>query len=410
LDLKTTFTASFDLNINQSVANTIKLIRTKYELKDQHVQALNTAYLGIHRLHFYESDEHDVLDTFGVFMGQIEAALDNVTSLVKEHKVASDPFALFLYWAVHKTNTGNLQVKTKTELMLDLLRLLHYRYFSSLVGHRFQFKPREDVMRATIESLSMKPDISKYGTWKNVIYARCEDILSSSSIHRNTLKTFAPDEKVYVMVSDVQTRIRGRINTISVAFYDTLEEANTIKSYGNVELINGEKVLKETGSTLDAISTRLSADLLSNAFIDGTSIKLLCGINKELKPTMFRNLIIRYTDLAQFQARKGTLDLEGKNKEGVVYIGHRLLIQKIVEVTYRYVATNGTNMKNKFEILKATQNMYRASQITVPEVDIIKRSVGIFIDSFPGTNRTNTKSILRSAFISYVMLLSFKYL
>lgn len=409
------FARSLHLEVTKDTLSIIRTLVQKYELRDQHMYALNTPYLGLYDVFFFATDKDRLYDVFDITHDNIKDAIKPLTvnndPINPSWQVSSEPFNLFCVWVMHKTINSKLSTQDTQELLALLMRYLHYSFFSSLSNRRFQHKPNEGVMRATIESLSGKPGIVQHGTWRKVIEHRSDFMTDPKSGFYRNLKHFGPDPDVLRVITDAQTSIRSMINTVTGRFYELLEEKRTIDTYGTIDSVDGEKVLKDTVGMVDQLTTRLGNDVLSGSdFIDGAHIKLLCGINKELKPSMFRQLLNRYIDLANHQSKRGTLDEISTIKKEQYYTGHRILVMKIVEVTYHYLVNNKVNMSNKFEIMKATQNAYRSSQLADEDLLMIKRSVGLLIDNFPGTTRANTKTILRASFITYVILLSFKYL
>ena len=413
---------SFKITIEPRMTQLLFKKIHEFETYKEHIYALNSPYLGLYTMYFTDSDVEDIFDIFDIDLRTFSKTIDEYSSLIyvesqkkvdlNKMTVASNPFNILTIWLCHLILNSSLNSQTKEQSCMGLLKMLHYRFFTSLVNRRFQHKPNEDLMRATIESLSLKFDLVRYGTWKRVIEERCKDIMNpKESIHYETLQKFQFDQRVFYVITDTQSRIREKVNLVTSRFYEIRDEEQAIKVYGTVSTIDGEKIIKDTTNVLDNITTRLVVDIFSvSSFIDGTAIKILCGSNIELKPTMFRGVLNRFVDIANHQNKHKLLD-EVKTIKGQEYIiGLRLLVTELINVTYRYCIQNGVNMKNRYDILRTAGNVYRNSQINNDDILLIKRSIGHFIESFPGTKRANTQTLLRNNLILYIVLLSFRYI
>lgn len=418
--IKSELTKSFPISVKKEhIQALLKKLHT-YELYKEHIYSLNSATLGIYKINFLPSDEDDIFNIFNISKKEFYSLIESIPPrfnrrdmiiINPEHKVSSNPFNIFTTYLLHKIMISGNSDSDKYNGCMAILKMLHYKFFTSLIYRRFPFRPDEGIMKAAIESLSMKFDLAKLGTWKKVIEQRSMDTISSKSIHIDTIKKFETDKKILYLITDTQSRIREKVNLVTSIFYDMKDKESKIGTYGMVENINGEKILRNFSGSLDSIISRLSGDVLSSSnFIDGTCIKLLTGLNKELKTTMFKNLLLRFVDLAIFQNKTNKQNDYSTYKNEKVIVGHKELITQLIQVAYKTCVNNKVNMKNRFEILKAVNNTFKSSQIVSEDVLLIKRSIACFVDNFPGTKRVNTIVTLRSNLISYIVLLSFRYI
>lgn len=410
--LRSVFLLKYKVEITHQILQQLEHWCIHYELYKDHPQVLNTPYLGMGNMFFTESHQNEVFDIFNIDRKAFSDDIEIIETIDTSRYVSSDPFNIMIVWVAHLISNSKLTQQMKHQGMVTLFKILHYKFFTSLVNRRFPHKANEGIMRATIESLSNKFEIVSLGTWKRVIESRAEDIVSERSIHINSIREFKDDKKILYVITDAQTRLRDRIHLITARFHEIKDEGKAISTYTAVTTVGGDKILKDTSGALSAMVSNISHNILSSQqFIDNEAIKLLCGLNKtnELKPYMLKSLIIRFTDVAVLQNKKGQLDDESLIEGHKVITGHRALITSIIQTTYRTCINNGVNMKNKQEIFRTTGNIFRSSQIQDESVLLIKRSVENFVKLFPGTSRANTQSALRTNFILYVILLTFKY-
>lgn len=409
--LRSVFNEKYRVTITPQMINKLMGWCVFFENYKNNPNVFNTPYLGVEKTFFLDHYQDEIMHIFSIDRKDFAKSITTIETVDLTRNVTSDPFNLFVIWISHLILNTQMQNNLKHVGLITLFKILHYRFFTSLIQQRFRHNADLNVMRATIESLSKKFDIVIYGTWKKTIEARAEDIINEKSIHINTLKSFKEDNSIFYVISDAQTRFRDKINLITQRYYELHKQHKEIGTYETVTEHNGEKVIKDTSGALASMISNITQDMLSvNSFIDNTAIKLLSGMNKELKAYMLKDLIIKFIDMSIYQSKKGQLDDEKMIKGELITIGHRKLLTDIIQVTYRNCINSGINMKNKYEILKTAGNIYRSSQIKDEAVLKVKRSVEYLVNNFPGTKRLNTQLALRINFILYIVLLTLNYL
>ena len=224
------------------------------------------------------------------------------------HKVSSNVLNLSMFYLTHLVMSKR-QLPHRDTLALStlILRILHFRFLSSLQGHYFRYKADKSIALAVYASLSMRYSIKCCGSWGVLIDARSENILANRSIHRTALQRFGTDDQVIYMVNDSQGRIRDVCKKLSAEFYrlrdmeagiDTSsmvkrsEEgefvSDTTKEYSNyrqyitrVIADKGSLIRKEIVDVVDRFTHRLPQGTLETALEwlvdnkDATSTKLI---------------------------------------------------------------------------------------------------------------------------------------
>ena len=87
-----------------------------------------------------------------------------------------------------------------------------------------------------------------------------------------------------------------------------------------------------------------------------------------------------------------------------------LLIQNIIQKSYRYCIQNKINMRQVASILKAIKDVYSSSRISDDGIIQVRESVNKLVLELQSNRRDATVSSFRIAFVLYIIILSFKYL
>ena len=456
--IKDVFTSRLPLTITPALATAIIRFVNAYETRGTHPEAFNSPYLGLYPCYFLTKDRDDFFsmfntddkemikliapylkrDTvfgvsmrslidmakeflfsffknssiFGISAGEARKIISDITTIDANFKVASDPMNVLVTYLLYLICNSSIPQQLKTDAMFKLLMLLQYKFFTSLVNHRFKYKPDEAVMRAMFESLTNKFDIKQYGTWKRVMEARASQFILPDSLHYNTFLKYDDDKKILYVITDVQTRIRNQINIVTQEFMKTKERQDKIGSYSHIGSdVDGEKIIIDNNSSFDSMTSNVYNDSLSvPRFLDDQAIQLISGLFSGLNQSKIRSFLIAFSELAVKQSKSGQM-FNIKEENGVVLlIGAQVLIQNIIQKSYRYCIQNKVNLNNLPAILKAIKDVYSSSRISDDGIIQVRESVNHLVEALQSSRREATMSSFRIAFILYIILLSFKYL
>lgn len=385
-----------------------------YEIRDDHVQAFNTAYLAVTKAYFLPKDANALFEIFGFDHTLISNALKQAVGIHDKTHVIRNDFNMGTLWVIYCLGLmKSLPVSKRNEIQFTLLKMLNYKFFTGKVNHMFKYKTDEGVMEATIDGLSLKCDIKnpKTPTWKAIIEAHCTEALSNSSIHRNTFQTFAPDGKVGYILSDMQTRLSSKIVNVASAYYENHKNQNKIGESTFTQMDpDGEKVLKELKASIDMAVSRICTDVLNiNSFINFEDVKLICKLVPSVRPDMLRTTLTILTNVANIQYKNKQAEAITKGTRGqTIYEGYRTLLTELIQKTYRYCIMSGVNMESHVAILAKTRDIYRASRIANPDILTIKNSADHFVTTHTKYTRDATLVAVRTACILYIILQTFK--
>ena len=411
--LKEIYMEKFPIKVDRK--NTIKLIGflKEYELRDDHPQAFNTPLLGVHLAHFFNKDQLHVFDIFGIDREEFEKASHQSPDINPKWHVTSDPFNLFCVWVIHNyMKDTSLSKSLKREGMMAMGMLLSYKFFTSLTNHYFPYKANENVMRYTIDHLSGKYLIKnpETGTWKLVMEKRVSDLTGPKSPHHTTLSHFMTVQNIMYFLSDIQTRLRDNIKNIHAEFKKNLDAKRGIQTDPMVQELQGEKAIKAILNSFDGILLEISNMALNYpTFTDSELIEIVVKLNKNLKPYIFKKLLMEFSNMALKQYREHNEDVVIPGESGrKIYIGYKAIIGAIIQKTYRRCLLKGTNIRSKMDVLVMTKNIYSNSRISDPGIADVKISVEKFIDAKLGIRRDQVKTSLKLGFVMYIILLSLR--
>ena len=348
----------------------------------------------------------------GITNSDVKKMIKEASSVNDNFKVASDPFNLFSIYAAHCFFASNLPDKLKYVAALKCLMLLEYKFFTSLVNHRFKFRPDEDSMRALFESLSAKFDIKQFGTWKQVLLVRATSFLNKDGIHYKTFTEFNDDMAILYAVTDLQTRIRNQINIFTEEFNRVKETRDRIGDYTlSGTDPDGEKAIVDVSDSYDKMTSNVYHDCMSVPhFIDESIVRMVSKFFTSINAAKLKSTLISFSELATKQARAGKQLELGKYEGEQIDVGAQALITSIIQKTYRYLTITNVNLNSVAEILKGTKDAYSSSRINDEGVTYVRRSIVYLIDNIQDSTREATVTSLRTAFVMYIILLSFKYL
>ena len=385
-----------------------------FETKNEHPLALNTATLGLNPIYFLNYDRDILFQILGINEKQMKEVIENTSYIDTNMKVTSDAYNNLIIWTAHRILISDTLTKEeKNKGLISLFKMLHYKFFTSIVNHSYKHGANKAIMEATIRKLSNKYDIITLGTWKRVIEERSKDVFNPNSIHYNTLLKYDDDKKILYILSDIQSRIRHKIVLVNQEYYKNWEEGDSISSYDNISTDkDGNKVITATSNVYDLMISSLIAQIQSPArFIDNELIRTLCSIFTYIREDAFRRILMTFTQKAALQAASGDLDKIGKGLSGEdIYIGCNILIREMIQKSYRYCIIQKVDMTNKNSILKQCKNLYASSRVTNEDILMIKRSVTEFVLACNESKRDATNASIAIAFILYIIIRTFPYL
>lgn len=410
-EIRDAFKKSLPTQVSPSTAKRLVEFCQAYEVKKNHTEVLRDSSLGVSRMYFHASDQAELFDIFGISREEVKKTIRGVGAIDKSFVVISDPYNNFTIWLIHVLQNSSLSQSQIYATQMALLKMMHYKFFTSLVQVFFKHDPDEGIMRATIEGLSRKFNITIHGDWYSVIENQCREILQQDGIYSDVIRRFIPDKKVSRLISDSQTRLRNMIKGVAQEFYAAHEAQIGIGSYGRADTIAGEKLIRSGDDTILNMASGISNSILNySSFIDYELIGSITDYVGNVTPAMFREFVVYVTETAVWQGRNGKLDLVKETGNSKEYIGIRALVQALLQKTYRNCIEKGVNVKSKKEIFLASKNIYTSSRMSDQGILDVKNGLSKLVESSKVTTRKSTMASLRTCFVLYIIVKSFSYI
>lgn len=408
LPLKNLF-SKFDITPNRKTAEQIIRWKLMYETRDTHPDALNTPLLGCAKIGFFNKDTNALFDILGVDKDEFKNAI-KTSSVDPNYHVASDEFNLLTVYAAHKYFTSSLPQKLREDVTKALFFMMLVKFFSSIMRHYLPYgATNPGAMEATIDALSDKFDIKhkETSTWKLMMEVRAEEMITPNNIHWNALHNFTPDAKVVYIITDLQTRLRSKVQLVIAEYFEMMHNEREIRDTTLVGTdLDGKTTIKELTNSFESMVASICNRVLNTQqFIRSDYIKICSKLVPNVREDLMRNMLMAFSSSAtiQYQKKKG----DSMSKDGKYYAGYHILIQNLIQSSYRDCIMKKVNMNSRYEILKNTLNMFRSSRIVDANVLKLKESVENVVIGKKFSSRDATNASLKIAFIAYIILMSF---
>ena len=411
--LKQLLIDNFSVPITLQKANEIIKYVQRYEVRGENMLAFNTPLLAVHKAYFLPKDADSVFDIFGVYKTDFNRIIKQCTGINTTFNVTGNDFNLLVIWLCYLVIKSSLTIKMKNDTQFALLKLLHYKFFTGKVTTMFKHGANEGVMQYTIDNISAKCDIKheETNTWRLLIEDHVRKLIDKTSIHYNTFQNFTPDQAVVYILSDAHTRLSTKIVNVAEEYYKNHAAGKTVKTTSMVGTgEEGEKILQDLKATLDNCIINVQNSVLNlNTFLNFNDIRLASSL-ANTRPEITREVLTIFSGLAteQYKAHTGD-EIKVDKQKNNLYVGYRVLIAELIQKTYRRCAQIGCDMRSNVQILQKTRDAYRASRILDQDILLIKNSVDFFITEHTKYVRDNTCVSARTAFILYIMIMSFKH-
>ena len=352
--------------------------------------------------------------TLGISNSEMKQIIKEIPTIDDNFVVASDPFNVFTIWVTYNILNSKLDNKLKYQAAQSTLLLLHYKFFTSLVNYRFKYPANEAAMITTYESISNKFDIKVLGTWKKVMEKGADDAIDPVGIHGKTWTTFDNDLKIIYIITDIQSRLRSKINLFYEAYMQVKAEGDLIGSYDTVGTdTEGQKQIMANEHGIDIAVSSVYQDCMSvSRVVDIKAMKLAVALFSAIRLDQLKQLIIAFSEECVKLAKLGADDKIIKDKETgeEILVGGHILIQSIIQQSYRYCRNNDIDVAIPSKFIRGVKDVYTSSRINEQGILQVRDSVMYYVTKLQGSTRESTVTALKAAFIIYIVLLSLKYM
>lgn len=395
--IKSVFDQQFDqVKFDRKLCERIIRYSQRYMTRNEdHSAFFGGVLLGVNPIRFLESDREtwyeDVLD---VDEGLLVNAFKDVSSINHEFKVMSDVFNYTPVYLAHRLEKEtSIPQRLCKEAQIHGFMVLHYRFLTSLLITRFKYPADPAVARATYGMLSGRYDIRRYGSWRALLEARSEDLISPNSIYRRAIRDMAPDPMLIRVVTDTQGRIREVVKKIYAVYLNTLQ-SNTRVSTTSATMVStdGEMVLKDRRSGYSGYLRYANEVVQSeNNFIRDELVEVIVNAMRSMPEPLLRETL-QY--LSRNYNQRGQQYLEEIVKEGLLYV-------------FDYLQSNRNVLRNNNDLaglISRVRNQLMASRSSDPAVLKLRKQTEKLVRNAVKTRNQPVIASVRTGVILYIVL------
>jgi len=408
--IKEYLTKDIPIKITPDLATQLIRMVVAFEIRDEHPLTLNSQMFGVHKFSFSSRDRQMFFDIIGYMESDVARVINNIPTINKKFKVVSDPFNVAIVYVAHLIIVSNISANLKHDATISILNYLQYKFIGSAVNWYFKYGTKYEIMQTVVESLSMKFDVRKSGSWKNVVVERSESISYDTKAHYTTLEKFDNDKYILYLITDTSTRIRSQLQIIATAYYEIRETNNYMLSHSSTTTLDGEKVLRERDGSFEMISSSVfHKTLFKSSFVDDRYVKMVQASVPRLNAGIIRRLLSAISDEARHQSETNDTMKIVKRRDGTeIYNGIETLIDHVIHVIYTTAIRNDKiNINSKIAVYTSTRNIFSAARTANQELINVRSSLEDIIKRTRISTRESTISGLSVCFALYVCLLSF---
>lgn len=358
-NIKTVFeTVCRDLVVNPALLDRIQRFEHSFTHRNaEHIEFFGGHLLGVDRVRFLPGDWGTLFDdVFQIDDTELEKQLHALPSINKDHTVASDVLNLSCVWMTHRILTTKPTKDLTKEMIyngaMNALLIFQYKVLTSKIANDFKFDANKDLMTTVYASLSLKFSIKRYGSWSALLRARAADVLSSESIHYNSLRTLDDDYKTKYIVTDMQ----GRLRSIVKEHWDVI---NAVKDGDSVIQTATSTIETDDGASVKELERFFPAYLTylhsivgePSNFIKDELIRIIAAAMHTMSPLHLRTVLTYVSD----SYREGQDDLIEKTLD-------QIMTHAFEFIRTRYKGSMST--PDLAFIIKELRGMYTSSRST----------------------------------------------
>lgn len=387
----------FDLKFSLKVSRFTRVFMHKGE----HSAFFGSGLLAVHRVRWTSSETNGFFDDIiNVDPDDLKDKIDALDNIDPNHIVTTDAFNLAVVYCVHRVMTSEqLPLVKRRETAVNLLRLLHFKFICSLLTNYFPYGTDLSIALQTYEAMNNRYDLKIYKTWANLITARAESILDQRGIHHATIMNFNNDDGVKYMVSDIQTRIRVVIKTLTALYYQIKAGGSKVISTSTLVEVDGGLEVRDIKRQFPKYRR-----YLFDIIVDTTSFvrpDLLELIGKAIPSMDVRVLLSSLNYLSMHVG-----DSKGNKVKDFV--------ERTLEFSFDFIQSKGISPQNLPELLNGIKGVLNASRNKERDVmflrtrgdEIVKLAKGLIQVSSSGKTMSINAPVSseRTGMILYIVL------
>jgi hypothetical protein len=224
-----------DVKFDTALYKRLMLGNIEYITRNQeHTQLFSGRNVGCYFIKYTQYDKNIFYNNlFDLDFDDIVEAIDAVTSIPKNFKIARDDVNLMCFYIAHRfLSNPDLNDKQRREYAKEALNYFSYRTLVLITSTYFVYPISEDKATSMTERLSHKYIIKKLKNWNEYCQYRSDEYLDSK--YFSLLEKLDDDEALPNAITDLFGRTKDTIKNIYSEFMEMLEGGDAIKSKHSV--------------------------------------------------------------------------------------------------------------------------------------------------------------------------------
>lgn len=194
---------------------------------------------------------------FDIESSDVVDAIDKITSINKNFKIARDDINLVCFYIAHRfLSNKDLSEDKRLEYATEILNYFSYRTLVLISSNYFVYPISEEKAITLIEKLSNKYTIKKVKNWNEYCQYRSDEYLKSKYL--SFLVKFTDDAALPNAITDLFGRTKDALKNIYSDFIDMMENDDIITSKKNVMSdVDGKQIVVDRLGTPESYYIKL---------------------------------------------------------------------------------------------------------------------------------------------------------
>lgn len=309
-----------------------------------HTQLFSGRNIGCYYIKYTMYDKNLFYSSvFWFSYDDIVQAIDNITTIPGNFKVARDDINLVVFYIAHRFLTNDaLSDKLKKQYAEEILNYFSYRTLVLITSNYFVYPISEQKATTLTERLNGKYIIKNVKNWNDYCQYRSQEFLKSKFLA--TLQTLS-DADLPNAISDLYSRTKDTIKSIYVEFMDMIESDDVIKSRNAVVIDSeGKESVADRISTMNGYLNKVeSAVSDKTAFVRPDVAAAVCDILSGVNDDQLLIFLSGFVDYGH---------LDRKSHDRVKHACNDILLNAI-----EYLQKYDTHLHDKTDIISVMSSI-----------------------------------------------------
>ncbi|ATA65609.1 hypothetical protein 2050HW_00274 [Serratia phage vB_SmaM_ 2050HW] len=392
MEIKQLFDSTYShISFDPSLAKKINTFVRVFMNKGEHSAFFGSGLLAAHKVRWTMTELKEWFDNIAVTdMDTLKINIDNLDNIDPNHIVTTDAFNLTTIYFVHRVLTSDkLNPTQKTNCAIDIIRVLHFKFICGILTQYFPYGTDPQIALRTYEAMSYKYDLKQYKTWAKLIEERAKSIIATNGIHYESFIRFNDDDDVKYILSDIQTRIRVVIKTLTALYYQVKEAGDRVIATSTMVEVDGSLEVRDVKRLFPMYRRYLNETITdTSSFVKPELVDLISKTNPSLQPKLLTETL---TFISTMYSKP-----QGKKVKSFV--------ERTLEYTFDFIHARGINPQNLAELISGLKGVINASRNKEPDVMFLRTNGDDLVRKATGRNPPTPVSSERTGVILYIVL------